>query len=83
MDDLVIVNEYNLHQFMITQIFQEYTLDKVDTERRARRLMESGSAVTSRGAMKNKKWRGSLRSIGSKTQIKSSSKVSKKSETFN
>lgn len=44
--------------------------------------MESGSAMTSTKAVTNKREGGSVKSCGSKTQIKSSSKVSRKSETF-
>ncbi|XP_042356492.1 coiled-coil domain-containing protein 42 homolog [Plectropomus leopardus] len=61
---------------------KEYILDKADTERRARRLMDSGSAMTSRTALTDKRERGSMKSIGSKTLIKSSSKVSRKSGTM-
>ncbi|XP_032356834.1 uncharacterized protein CCDC197 [Etheostoma spectabile] len=51
---------------------KEYIQDKADTERRARRLMESGSAMTSRTALMDKRERA-MKSVGSKTQIKSSS----------
>ncbi|XP_029349316.1 uncharacterized protein CCDC197 [Echeneis naucrates] len=61
---------------------KEYILDKADMEKRARGLMDSGSEMTSRTALTDKKGRGSMKSIGSKTQIKSSSKVSGKSETM-
>ncbi|XP_008306250.1 uncharacterized protein CCDC197 [Cynoglossus semilaevis] len=61
---------------------KEYILDKADTERRARRLMESGSAMTSRTAFTDKRGRASTKSSGSKTQMNSSSRVSKKSETM-
>lgn len=44
--------------------------------------MELGSLMTSTTAAANKRERGSMRSFGSKTQIKSSSKVSRSSETF-
>ncbi|KAM4723464.1 uncharacterized protein CCDC197 [Anableps anableps] len=57
---------------------KEFILDKADTERRVRRLESCSTA-----ALTDKRWRESLRSIGSKTQIKSSSKVSKVSETLN
>ncbi|XP_042074140.1 coiled-coil domain-containing protein 42 like-2 isoform X2 [Haplochromis burtoni] len=66
----------------LTMMDMEYILDKVDTERRARRMMELGSLMTSTTAAANKRERGSMRSFGSKTQIKSSSKVSRSSETF-
>ncbi|XP_036006398.1 coiled-coil domain-containing protein 42 homolog [Fundulus heteroclitus] len=56
---------------------KEFILDKADTERRVRRLESCSTA-----ALMDKRWRESLKSIGSKTQIKSSSKVSKTSETF-
>ncbi|MEQ2299308.1 hypothetical protein AMECASPLE_013896 [Ameca splendens] len=48
---------------------KEFILDKADTERRARKL-ESCSTT----ALTDKRWKESLKSIGSKTQIKSSSK---------
>ncbi|XP_014913687.1 uncharacterized protein CCDC197 [Poecilia latipinna] len=57
---------------------KEFVLDKVDTERRVRRL-ESCSNAT----LTDKQWRESLKSIGSKTQIKSSSKASKISDSSN
>lgn len=63
--------------------FQEYILDKTDTEKRARRLMESGSAMTSRTALTERRERASMKSISSKTHLKSSSKVSRKSEVTN
>ncbi|KAM4542311.1 uncharacterized protein CCDC197 isoform 1-T1 [Odontesthes bonariensis] len=73
----------SMNTLTMMDMVKEYILDKADTERRARRLMESGSALTSTAAVTDKRWRGSMKSIGSKTHIKSSSKVSKKSETFN
>ncbi|XP_034714731.1 coiled-coil domain-containing protein 42 homolog [Etheostoma cragini] len=51
---------------------KEYIQDKADTEMRARRLMESGSAMTSRTALMDKRERA-MKSVGIKTQIKSSS----------
>ncbi|XP_051238095.1 coiled-coil domain-containing protein 42 homolog isoform X2 [Dicentrarchus labrax] len=66
---------------ILTMMEMEYILDKADTEKRARRLMESGSAMTSRTVLTDRRERGSMKSIGSKTQIKSSSKVSRKSGT--
>ncbi|XP_067471030.1 coiled-coil domain-containing protein 42 homolog [Thunnus thynnus] len=72
----------NMNVLMMMDMVKEYILDKADTEKRARRLMESGSAVTSRTALTDKRERISMKSIGSKTQIKSPSKVSRKSETF-
>ncbi|XP_029973028.1 uncharacterized protein CCDC197 [Salarias fasciatus] len=56
---------------------KEYILDKADTERRARRLMGAASAMTEKATRK-----ASVKSPGSKTQMKSSSKVSRKSETL-
>uniref|UniRef100_UPI0037E9BB1E uncharacterized protein CCDC197 n=1 Tax=Semicossyphus pulcher TaxID=241346 RepID=UPI0037E9BB1E len=70
----------NMNMLTKMDMVKEYILDMADTEKRARRLMESGSAMTSRTALTDKRERGSTKSIGSKTQIKSSSKVSKKSE---
>ncbi|XP_074516025.1 uncharacterized protein CCDC197 [Sebastes fasciatus] len=72
----------NMNMLTMMDMVKEYILDKADTERRARRLMESGSAMTSRTALTDKRERGSMKSIGSKTQIKSSSKVIRKSETM-
>ncbi|XP_071354994.1 uncharacterized protein CCDC197 [Trachinotus anak] len=72
----------NMNILMMMDMVKEYILDKDDTEKRARRLMVSGSAMTSRTALTDKRERGSMKSIGSKTQIKSSSKVSRKSETI-
>ncbi|XP_049917801.1 coiled-coil domain-containing protein 42 homolog isoform X1 [Epinephelus moara] len=71
----------NMNVLTKMDMVKEYILDKADTERRARRLMESGSALTSRAALTDKKERGSMKSISSKTQIKSPSKVSRKSGT--
>ncbi|XP_034530869.1 coiled-coil domain-containing protein 42 like-2 [Notolabrus celidotus] len=70
----------NMNILTKMDMVKEYILDLADTEKRARRLMVSGSAMTSRTALTDKKERGSMKSIGSKLQIKSSSKVSKKSE---
>ncbi|XP_026154335.1 uncharacterized protein CCDC197 [Mastacembelus armatus] len=70
----------NMNVLTKMDMVKEYILDKADTERRARRLMESGSAMTSRTALTDRRRRESLKSIGSKTQIKSSSKVSGKSD---
>nr|XP_046268394.1 coiled-coil domain-containing protein 42 homolog [Scatophagus argus] len=70
----------NMNVLTMMDMVKEYILDKADTEKRARRLMESGSAMTSRTALTDRRERGSMKSIGSKTQIKSSSKVSRKSE---
>ncbi|KAL6105668.1 uncharacterized protein ACO6RY_07146 [Pungitius sinensis] len=72
----------NMNILTMMDMVKEYILDKADTERRARRLMESGSAVMNRTAAKDKRARGSMKSYGTKTQIKSSSKVSRKSETM-
>lgn len=72
----------SMNVLMMLNMVKEYILDNADTERRARRLMESGSAMTSTKAVTKKREGGSMKSFGSKTQIKSSSKVSKKSETF-
>ncbi|XP_032402992.1 uncharacterized protein CCDC197 [Xiphophorus hellerii] len=57
---------------------KEFVLDKADTERRLRRL-DSCSTAT----LTEKRWRKSPKSIGSKTQIKSSSKASKISDSSN
>ncbi|XP_051238084.1 coiled-coil domain-containing protein 42 homolog isoform X1 [Dicentrarchus labrax] len=71
----------NMDILTMMEMVKEYILDKADTEKRARRLMESGSAMTSRTVLTDRRERGSMKSIGSKTQIKSSSKVSRKSGT--
>ncbi|XP_035530169.1 coiled-coil domain-containing protein 42 homolog [Morone saxatilis] len=71
----------NMDILTMMDMVKEYILDKADTEKRARRLMESGSAMTSRTVLTDRRERGSMKSIGSKTQIKSSSKVSRKSGT--
>lgn len=63
----------------MTDMVKEYILDKADTERRARRLMESGTEVT---PLADKKDQGSMKNMDSKTQLKSSSKVSKRSDLF-
>ncbi|XP_030575374.1 uncharacterized protein CCDC197 [Archocentrus centrarchus] len=72
----------SMNALTMLNMVKEYILDNADTERRARRLMESGSAMTSTKAVMNKREGGSMKSFGSKTQIKSSSKVSRMSETF-
>ncbi|XP_035467110.1 coiled-coil domain-containing protein 42 homolog isoform X1 [Scophthalmus maximus] len=72
----------NMSVLTMMDMVKEYILDKADTEKRARRLMESGSAMTSRTALTDKRERGSMKSTSSKTQIKSSSKVSRKSGTM-
>ncbi|XP_039992606.1 coiled-coil domain-containing protein 42 homolog [Xiphias gladius] len=71
----------NMNVLTKMEMVKEYILDKADTEKRARRLMESGSALTSRTALTDKRERGSMKSIRSKTH-KSSSKVSRRSETM-
>lgn len=58
--------------------FQEYVLDKMETEKRARTQLESGSALTSRTALTDRREKGSMK--GSTTQLKSPSKVSRKSQ---
>ncbi|XP_058471366.1 coiled-coil domain-containing protein 42 homolog [Solea solea] len=72
----------NMNVLTMMDMVKEYILDKADTERRARRLMESGSAMTSRTALMDKRERTSMKSISGKTLTKSSSKVSRKSETI-
>ncbi|XP_038123332.1 coiled-coil domain-containing protein 42 homolog [Cyprinodon tularosa] len=57
---------------------KEFILDSADTERRVRKLESCSTA-----SLTDKRWRESLKSIGSKVQIKSSSRVSKMSDTFN
>ncbi|XP_068608192.1 uncharacterized protein CCDC197 [Brachionichthys hirsutus] len=58
---------------------KECLLDKADTERRARRLMEAGSTRT---ALTDRGERGSIKSLGSKAQLKGPSKARTKSETM-
>ncbi|XP_022045054.2 coiled-coil domain-containing protein 42 like-2 [Acanthochromis polyacanthus] len=72
----------SMNVLTMMDMVKECILDKADTHRRVRRLMESGSAMASTTAVTDKRGRGSLKGIGSKTQIKSSSKVSRKSEAF-
>ncbi|KAE8289891.1 hypothetical protein D5F01_LYC11602 [Larimichthys crocea] len=72
----------NMNVLTMMDMVKEYLLDKADTEKRVRRLMESGSAMTSKTALTDRRGRGSMKSMGSKTQIKSPSKVSRKSETM-
>ncbi|XP_067335311.1 coiled-coil domain-containing protein 42 homolog [Channa argus] len=60
----------NMNALTMMDMVKEYILDKTDTERRARRLMQSGSAMTNRTASTDKRWWGSRKSIDSKTQIK-------------
>ncbi|KAK7904743.1 hypothetical protein WMY93_017350 [Mugilogobius chulae] len=50
----------NVNFLTMMDMVKEYFLDKADTERRARRLMESGSAVTS---LADKKRRGSMKNM--------------------
>ncbi|XP_054909274.1 coiled-coil domain-containing protein 42 like-2 [Poeciliopsis prolifica] len=57
---------------------KEFVLDQADTERRVRKLESCSTA-----ALTDKRWRESLKSFGSKTQIKSSSKASKISDSSN
>ncbi|XP_061751144.1 coiled-coil domain-containing protein 42 like-2 isoform X2 [Nerophis ophidion] len=60
---------------------KEYFADKADTEKRARRLMmECGSQATIKTDLTDKRARVSLHSFGSKSQIKSPSKVSRRSQ---
>lgn len=68
----------NITVLTMMDMVKEYILDKVDTALRARRLVESGSTVTPLADKKG----SSMRNIGSKTHFKSSSKVSRKSDTF-
>ncbi|KAF3844847.1 hypothetical protein F7725_008010 [Dissostichus mawsoni] len=49
---------------ILTKMDMEYIQDKADTERRARRLMESGSAITSRTALTDKREKGSIKNGG-------------------
>ncbi|XP_075874239.1 uncharacterized protein CCDC197 isoform X2 [Nelusetta ayraudi] len=63
---------------MLTKMDMEYVLDKMETEKRARMQLESGSALTSRTALTDRREKGSMK--GSTTQLKSPSKVSRKSQ---
>ncbi|XP_029982157.1 uncharacterized protein CCDC197 [Sphaeramia orbicularis] len=48
----------NMNVLTMMAMVKEYILDKADTERRARRLMESGSAMTSKTALTDKEGGG-------------------------
>ncbi|KAF7666449.1 hypothetical protein LDENG_00108670 [Lucifuga dentata] len=72
----------NMNVLTMMDMVKEYILEKADTEKRAKKMMDCGSTVTSGTALVDKRQRGSLKSINSKTQLKSSSKISRKSLTF-
>ncbi|XP_071398338.1 uncharacterized protein CCDC197 [Centroberyx affinis] len=71
----------DMNILVMMDMMKEYILDKADTEKRAMRLMACGFAVASGTDLPDKRERGSSKNITSKTQLKSSSKVSGKSET--
>ncbi|XP_071767051.1 uncharacterized protein CCDC197 [Centroberyx gerrardi] len=71
----------DMNILVMMDMMKEYILDKADTEKRAMRLMDCGFAVASGTDLPDKRERGSSKNITSKTQLKSSSKVSGKSET--
>ncbi|KAF6732918.1 Coiled-coil domain-containing-like protein 42 [Oryzias melastigma] len=60
-------------------MIKEYILDKADTERRVKKLRDSGSALKSAGSTADKQHQGSFRSIENKSKIKNMSTVSQKS----
>ncbi|KAM3871372.1 uncharacterized protein CCDC197 [Diretmus argenteus] len=60
---------------IMMDMVKEYILDKADTEKKAARLMESGSAVKSGADLTDKREKRSMKNINSKTQLKSSRKV--------
>uniref|UniRef100_A0A1A7WQD6 DUF4200 domain-containing protein n=1 Tax=Iconisemion striatum TaxID=60296 RepID=A0A1A7WQD6_9TELE len=70
----------SMTELMMMDMVKEYILDMADTEKRVRRKMESSLATTSTAALMNQRGKGSLKSIGNKTLLKSPS-VSRKSET--
>lgn len=70
--------EDHLKLFLTKMMFQEFLLDKADTERRARRLMQSASAAT---AVTDKRWRGSKKSIDGKAQLKKVKSVKEVTES--
>ncbi|XP_057715827.1 coiled-coil domain-containing protein 42 like-2 [Corythoichthys intestinalis] len=59
---------------------KEYLMDKTDTEKRLRKLMECASQTTSKTALTGMKVKASMSSFGNKMQLKSPSKVSKTSD---
>ncbi|XP_061599273.1 coiled-coil domain-containing protein 42 homolog [Cololabis saira] len=71
-------NLQSMSKVMMMDMVKEYILDKMDTEKRARVLMESISAGGSRDAVTDKRWRGSIKSIKSKRKIQNSKPVKKK-----
>ncbi|KAM3595560.1 uncharacterized protein V6R79_025123 [Siganus canaliculatus] len=72
----------NMSMPTMMDMVKEYILDKTDTKKRATRLMESGSAVMSRTALTDRKQRVAMKSLSSKSQITSASKVNRKSEVL-
>ncbi|KAK2826078.1 hypothetical protein Q5P01_020292 [Channa striata] len=61
----------NMNVLTMMDMVKEYILDKADTERRARRLMQAKSALTNRTALTDKRRRQSRKSIDSKSLIQS------------
>ncbi|KAM6961263.1 uncharacterized protein CCDC197 [Aplochiton taeniatus] len=59
-------------------MIKEYILERVDIEKRASQMTDAGSAMTSVSEV-DRRERGSMKHIGSKTQLKSTSKASGKS----
>ncbi|XP_049596417.1 uncharacterized protein CCDC197 [Syngnathus scovelli] len=70
----------NMSTSVMMDMVKEYLVDKADTEKRVRRLMECGSLATSKTALTDMKAKASMSSFGSKTQLKSQSKVSRTSD---
>ncbi|KAM4625883.1 uncharacterized protein CCDC197 [Polymixia lowei] len=66
----------DMDMLTMMDMVKEYILEKSDTEKKAIKLMECGSTVTSGTDLTDKRVAGSLKNINSKTQLKSSSKAS-------
>ncbi|XP_061651576.1 coiled-coil domain-containing protein 42 like-2 [Phyllopteryx taeniolatus] len=69
----------NMSASLMMDMVKEHLVDKADTEKRARRLMEYDSQTTSKTALTDMRAKASMSSFGSKTQLKSQSKVSRTS----
>ncbi|XP_056151353.1 coiled-coil domain-containing protein 42 homolog [Lampris incognitus] len=69
----------DMDMLTMMDMVKEYILEKTDTGKKATRLMECGSAMTAGTDLADKSVRVSVKTINSKTQLKSSSKVSGKS----
>ncbi|XP_077587680.1 uncharacterized protein CCDC197 [Stigmatopora nigra] len=65
----------NMSASLRMDMVKEYLVDKADTERRTRKLMESVSQTMSKTSLTDMKTKASMRNSGSKMQLKSPSKV--------